>query len=419
MMLEEELLQRAERIVKEGYICNRCLGRQFSAKIEAEDNEERGRILREELEKRGVSSDETEICWVCTNLFEELDKWTEMVIEKLRGIEFSTFLIGSRLPPEVLESEELLWEKYGADYAESIKLEFNRELGKRVARRLGKRADFSRPDVVAIVDVPQNDVELEIRSLYISGRYRKLVRGIPQTHWPCSKCRGRGCEHCGFTGKQYPESVEELIGEPLLKMTEGERAVLHGAGREDIDARMLGTGRPFVIEIKRPKKRFLDLEEVEEEINEYAKGKVEVEGLREVSSEFVEMIKEMRFEKTYRVRVRFEEGISREDLEKAVEELNGITVRQRTPKRVSHRRADKIRERKIYKVSLISFDTTEAILEITCDSGLYVKELISGDEGRTVPSLSSLLSVQTWVVELDVIDAGGSKWQNIMESRKR
>lgn len=419
MMLEERLLQRAERIVKEGYICNRCLGRQFSAKIEAEDNEERGRILREELEKRGVSSDETEICWVCTNLFEELDKWTEMVIEKLREIEFSTFLIGSRLPPEVLESEELLWEKYGADYAESIKLEFNRELGKRVTRRLGKRADFSRPDVVAIVDVPQNDVELEIRSLYISGRYRKLVRGIPQTHWPCSKCRGMGCEHCGFTGKQYPESVEELIGEPILKMTEGERAVLHGAGREDIDARMLGTGRPFVIEIKRPKKRFLDLEEVEEEINEYAKGKVEVEGLREVSSEFVEMIKEMRFEKTYRVRVRFEEGISREDLEKAVEELNGITVRQRTPKRVSHRRADKIRERKIYKVSLISFDTTEAILEITCDSGLYVKELISGDEGRTVPSLSSLLSVQAWVVELDVIDAGGSKWQNIMESRKR
>ncbi|MBC7114995.1 MAG: tRNA pseudouridine(54/55) synthase Pus10 [Archaeoglobi archaeon] len=416
-MLDEEILQRAERIVREGYICNRCLGRQFSAKIEAENNEERGRILKEELEKRGISSEETGICWVCTNLFEEVDEWAERVIEKLSEIEFSTFLIGSRLPPEILESEELLWEKYGADYAESIKLEFNREIGKRVARRLKKRADFSKPDVVAIVDVPQNTVELQIRSLYISGRYRKLVRGIPQTHWPCSKCRGRGCEHCGFTGKQYPESVEELIGEPLLRMTEGERAVLHGAGREDIDARMLGTGRPFIIEIKRPRKRFLDLKTVEREINEYARGKVEVEGLQEVSSEFVEMIKEMRFEKTYRVRVKFEREISREELERAVEKLSGITVKQRTPKRVSHRRADKIRERKIYKVSLISFDTTEAVLEITCDSGLYVKELVSGDDGRTVPSLSSLLSVQARVIELDVIDAGGLKWQDIMESK--
>jgi tRNA pseudouridine synthase 10 len=29
---------------------------------------------------------------------------------------------------------------------------------------------------------------------------------------------------------------------------------LHAAGREDIDVRMLGTGRPFVFEIINPKK---------------------------------------------------------------------------------------------------------------------------------------------------------------------
>jgi len=35
---------------------------------------------------------------------------------------------------------------------------------------------------------------------------------------------------------------------------------------------------------------------------------------------------------------------------------------------------------------------------------LYIKELISGDGGRTKPSLSELLGTETEVKELDVVD---------------
>jgi tRNA pseudouridine synthase 10 len=419
MNLDEEVLARAERIIREGYICDRCLGRQFSTVIEAKNNKQRGKIIKDALRERGVEVREDGTCWICLDFFEELDKWIKKVGEEFREIEFSTFLVGSRLPPEILESEELLWEKYGAEWSESIKLEVNREIGREIASLLKKKVDFSRPDVVAIVDVEKGEVELQIRSLYLGGRYRKLIRGIPQTHWPCGKCKGRGCEECEWSGKQYKESVEELIGEPLLKLTEGKKAILHGAGREDIDARMLGSGRPFVIEIKEPRRRFLDLKKLEEEINKFAEGKIEVEGLTQVSLDFVQLIKEMRHDKTYRVRVSFESEVSHEKLREALEKLSGVVVKQRTPKRVTHRRADKIRERKVYKVSLLSFDTREATLEIKCESGLYVKELISGDDGRTVPNLSSLLSIPAKVLELDVIDAGGLKWQNIMECRKR
>ncbi|HNR57741.1 MAG TPA: hypothetical protein PKJ51_04720 [Methanothrix sp.] len=40
-------------------------------------------------------------------------------------------------------------------------------------------------------------------------------------------------------------------------------------------------------------------------------------------------------------------------------------------------------------------------------SGLYVKELVSGDGGRTKPSLSELIGVEARVTELDVINVGG------------
>lgn len=48
--------------------------------------------------------------------------------------------------------------------------------------------------------------------------------------------------------------------------------------------------------------------------------------------------------------------------------------------------------------------STEAEVEILCGGGLYVKELVSGDDGATQPNLASLLGVSARVAELDVLD---------------
>jgi len=86
--------------------------------------------------------------------------------------------------------------------------------------------------------------------------------------------------------------------------------------------------------------------------------------------------------------------------------LVGI-VQQRTPTRVSHRRADKIRTREVYRADLDQFWGDAARLVLRCEGGLYIKELISGDGGRTKPSLAELLGSEAMVRELDVINVGG------------
>jgi tRNA pseudouridine synthase 10 len=63
----------------------------------------------------------------------------------------------------------------------------------------------------------------------------------------------------------------------------------------------------------------------------------------------------------------------------------GISIKQQTPLRVLHRRADLIREKYIYEVKVKKVSLKRAELEIRCQGGLYVKELVSGDEGRTTP----------------------------------
>ena len=86
------------------------------------------------------------------------------------------------------------------------------------------------------------------------------------------------------------------------------------------------------------------------------------------------------------------------------EKLTGTTIKQQTPLRVVHRRADIVRERYIYKLEVKKVTLKKALLYIKCQGGLYVKELVSGDEGRTVPNVSALLDNPAKTLKLDVLN---------------
>lgn len=189
----------------------------------------------------------------------------------------------------------------------------------------------------------------------------------------------------------------------FLAATGGTGGHLHGAGREDIDARMLGRGRPFVVEVKEPVRRTVALDAVAREVDVSAEGKVEVLDLRPGTADLVAKVKEEHADKRYWARVEFAEPVAEEAFGRAMSALVG-EIEQRTPERVRHRRADLVRRRKVHEASGRLRSSTEAEVEILCQGGLYVKELISGDEGATQPNLATLLEVPARVAELDVLE---------------
>ena len=77
-------------------------------------------------------------------------------------------------------------------------------------------------------------------------------------------------------------------------------------------------------------------------------------------------------------------------------------MEQETPKRVSHRRAAKTRKRKIVSISDVIVDNQEIQFSLRCEAGTYVKELVHSDEGRTVPSVKSVIDRECEVLWLDV-----------------
>ena len=400
-----EILEKVGEILDYGPVCDHCLGRFFGKMSHGLGNEERGRSLRIAylIDKNLPYEVKDEKCWICNNLFDSSKEWAEKIAGTLAGIDFDTILVGCRVPPLIAESEEMVWTDLGLLSPEPFKAEFNREVGKIVSSLTGKPVDFKRPDIVAVCDLSKDNVEIEINPLYIYGRYCKYERGIPQTRWHCRECRGKGCERCNYTGKMYSDSVEELIGRPLIEFFRAEEAVLHGAGREDIDARMLGTGRPFVIEIVKPTSRAFDPEELENLINKSADGRVSVTIDHISDRKEVETLKSGKAHKKYSILVEIEGEFSADEVKSALKGLRGATINQRTPERVSHRRADKVRKRRCIDIDCTGSEDGCFRIEVLGAAGLYIKELISGDEGRKSPSLSEIIKCPARVKSLDVV----------------
>ncbi|MFB6354034.1 MAG: tRNA pseudouridine(54/55) synthase Pus10, partial [Halobacteriales archaeon] len=138
-------------------------------------------------------------------------------------------------------------------------------------------------------------------------------------------------------------------------------------------------------------------------INAAAEGRVEVDGLRLASYEMVERVKELPATKTYRAHVEFEEPVDEAAFEDALTALDGAVIDQDTPQRVAHRRAEKTRTRTVHDIEGTLESPTEATLDVRGEGGLYIKELVHGDEGRTRPSLAGLLGVGATVTALDVV----------------
>jgi len=478
--------------------CNHCLGRVGGKKRFGQSNHESGVEIRTSVvETDSTMSEAREVnplCPLCENLFEEAPLLAELIKEAIGERECSRLQIGARIPKDQTEAEDHLRKRFGAGGSAPLKSSLVEE----VARQLndlgaGQNLVVDKPEILALIDVLTLTVELDIRSHYFYGRYRKLERGIPQTKWPCRSCKGRGCERCDYTGLQYKSSVQGLIGDPLLEIFGSEEHAFHGMGREDIDVRCMGRGRPFVMEMKKPVKRDIDPNIIMEAINSSANGSIEVSDIRPSNRSEVVRVKDTPAEKSYTIRYKIEaitesefdsltqvmdipsnnqernrrrknhhrrkkpepepeseidysalkkselvemcveKGLAKSGTKDVLIErlssfkeptlplpdqdyvmeimtkLQGCTLAQRTPERVAHRRADKIRKRKVLETSNPSVEIDEdgnmiAEFSLRCESGTYVKETVHGDGGRTQPSIASLVKAKCTVEWLDVAD---------------
>jgi tRNA pseudouridine synthase 10 len=476
--ISPSLYQKTIELLKCNFLCNECLGRQFSYLGTATSNLERAHsillcitmechllLAKTTFQERYTLYDQNPInildllarkadffpakkifeqfknkeflfstlpnlseieefkCQLCDNLLlpVNISEICKSIDLKTHDYEFPDFLIGTHLNAAQADKEDELRAKFKLKNGESFKANLNRLIGKKLQELWKKSPKFEQPGLMITINLEKKEkIDIYLRSfpLYFRGRYKKWVRDLPQTHWHCFECRGKGfnkftkkiCTECGGTGDKYPSSIHDLIGNEFIKATKGELALFHGAGREDIDARCLGSGRSFIIEIRNPKIRNVDLIEVVQILNEKNKTKIFVDSLLPTTKQdIVEIKRSSEFlKKNYNTLVYFSQLISEiefeEKLLKSQKILNDAIINQRTPLRVVHRRADKTRKKKIHSITGKYVDSRHGFFKIKSQGGTYIKELIHGDNGRTNPSLSKIFGYPMLCIELDVVE---------------
>lgn len=289
--------------------CDTCLGRLGGKQRYDQSMVESGREIRAAVVERDPhlegAQERVGLCPFCEDLFDEVDLLADLITEALEGREVARLQVGARFPKDQMEEEDVMRKRYGAGGSDPLKSSLVGFVADAIKTRMDDvRIVTENPEVLAIIDVTTLTVDLDVRSVYLYGRYRKLERGVPQTRWPCRACKGRGCDRCEGTGLQYATSVQQLVADPLREMLGAEDDAFHGMGREDIDVRCLGRGRPFVVELKSPMRRSVDAAAAMDAINEAAAGAVEVTSLRPSSRKEVVRVKDTAAEKSYAIRFR-------------------------------------------------------------------------------------------------------------------
>jgi tRNA pseudouridine synthase 10 len=332
-----------------------------------------------------------EICELCGNLLEEIDDYFSMFRDESRNYEFKTFLIGLRSSRELSEKDKKFIEERGMK-CRTFKEEFQYLLGAKIENELHYEVDFLKPDIVFKVNQENGDYDLWVRPVYLKGRYLKKRRGIPQSPWIDPR-RGKGGEI----------SISEYIGNAVHSSFLGKNFNFFASGREDVDALMLGNGRPFYVEVENPRKRNTDLSFISAEVSRASNGGVEITGLAIAEYGEIEAMKNQRPDKTYEVGITIEGAVPAK-LEEILKKYRGLEIKQRTPTRVLSIRKDKVREREIRSVEIKERSGNRLILLIKAEAGTYVKEFITGDNGRTVPNLSEEMKVNVKIDYLNVLE---------------
>lgn len=312
--------------------------------------------------------------------------------ELLAGKEISSFKISVSWGKEIDTIQKDILKK---SLQHKLNLEF--------AEKNNLKIDFDNPESIFLIDFPKKTIFLRINPVFVYGKYCKYSRSIAQTEYFCNKCGGYGCWYCKDTGHFSEESVEQLIGEYFKQYFLAKDIILHGAGREDMDVLMLGSGRPFIMQIISPEKRTTDLKKLENEINQNLTGKVSVNSLKFVTSNDVSPLKDTPHDKIYQALVKTEQKIMLQNIGQ-LSLAKEFFVIQTTPVRVEKRRTMMDREKKVTLIEAKLIDDFHFSLVLKTSHGTYVKEFISGDDNRTKPNISEIIGIPCYCEQLDVME---------------
>jgi tRNA pseudouridine synthase 10 len=192
-------------------------------------------------------------CFVCRGLTSRFPQIERSVVGRTNGYQFKTFSVGVIVPKGIQEREDRLRSDLKIRGREPFKSQLGRGISDFVKRQTKSKVDRLHPDITILVDLDREAILVTAKSVFVYGRYTKPP-GVSQRRELCERCRGRGCGECE-SGFKKGVSVEGILEDRLGKILHSARAKFTWLGSEDLESTVFPPGRPFIAEVKDPKRR--------------------------------------------------------------------------------------------------------------------------------------------------------------------
>lgn len=366
----------ANQILKKHDLCDNCLGRLFSKKLHLSSN----KLLGKKLKKNSKSFQK---CYICKNLFDNLEHFLKLMLNESKNYSFSSFSVGAIIKPSIVDRDDQIRSKYKLRGIDSIKTDITKELSKLFSRKTKRKVDFLDPDLTLTVNIKEATCQVRSKSITLSGRYIKKLRGISQKQKSCENCSGKGCRVCGFHGISEFDSVEGMISKLIFEKLGGTTTKFTWIGGEDKSSLVLGSGRPFFVKIQNPFKRNLKLKS--KKLNS-----IILEKIKPVPESPKQPLK---FTSIIEIKISTKSRLDSQKLKKLKDlKNNPVVVYEKSGKRS---------EKKITSVKYRRTSPNTFVLTIKAESGLPVKRFVDGND--VSPGISKILGTPCKCQEFDFL----------------
>jgi len=373
----DKIILQSKSILNECDLCDNCLGRFFIRLTHLTSARILGNQIRHSINSRIITK-----CYICKNIFSNIDLYVKMMQDTSFGYEFSTFTVGAILKQSTIERDDKLRSKFHLRGVDGIKTAITKELGKKFVRKAKKRIEHLSPDITFTINFRTEQCNVKTKFIFLYGRYLKDKRGLSQKEESCKDCKGRGCIFCNNHGIVSFDGVEGKVAKFLYEKFKTEQVKFTWIGGEDKTSLVMGDGRPFFAKLLSPKKRNIRLAK-KSNLNE-----IVIRDLRKIDHIPNGSI---HFKSKTKILVSTKNNIISNKLKKLKYLTNTpieITDSSRQYKKT-------IYNLKYKKCSLQSFT-----VEIEADGGIPIKRLVDGSD--IIPNISDIIGVQCFCKKFDI-----------------
>jgi len=373
----DKIILQSKSILNECDLCDNCLGRFFIRLTHLASARILGNQIRHSINSRIITK-----CYICKNIFSNIDLYVKMMQDTSFGYEFSTFTVGAILKQSTIERDDKLRSKFHLRGVDGIKTAITKELGKKFVRKAKKRIEHLSPDITFTINFRTEQCNVKTKFIFLYGRYLKDKRGLSQKEESCKDCKGRGCIFCNNHGIVSFDGVEGKVAKFLYEKFKTEQVKFTWIGGEDKTSLVMGDGRPFFAKLFSPKKRNIRLAK-KSKLNE-----IMIHDLRKI--DYIPN-GSIHFKSKTKILISTKNNIPSNKLKK-LKHLANIPI-EITDSNRQYKKT--IYNLKYKKHSLQSFT-----VEIEADGGIPIKRFVDGSD--IIPNISSIMGIQCSCKKFDI-----------------